>query len=364
MGEGKFVYRPDYAVPPGETLLEVLESFGMTQAELAIRTGRPSKTINEIVKGKAEIMAETALQFERVLSVPASVWLGLERNYQERLARIKEQKELAQGKEWFDTLPAKRMVEYGWVEDRPDLGGKVREALAFFGVASPKAWSDIWLRPQAAFRESKAFRSEPGAVAAWLRRGELAARGIQCEPHSSKHFRSTLGRVRGLSRLGPAQFKPLLIEACASAGVAVAFIRELPGARLSGATRWLTPDKALIQLSLRYRSDDQLWFTFFHESAHILLHSKQIRLEEENGQTDEEAVANRFAADTLIPAREYKSFTSVRRKYSRADVVAFAERLGIAPGIVVGRLQHDGLVPWGQMNGLKRHLKWAEADRT
>jgi addiction module HigA family antidote len=62
----------DYAVIPGETLLEHLEAKGMSQAELAARTGRPLKTINEIIKGKAAITTDTALQLERVLGIPAS----------------------------------------------------------------------------------------------------------------------------------------------------------------------------------------------------------------------------------------------------------------------------------------------------
>ncbi len=81
-------FRPDYVVPPGETLLEALEERGMTQAELAERTGRPKKTINGIVQGKVAITPETALQFERVLSIPAGFWSNLQRQYEETVARL------------------------------------------------------------------------------------------------------------------------------------------------------------------------------------------------------------------------------------------------------------------------------------
>ena len=64
-------FSPDYAVIPGETVLEVLNSLGISQSELAERSGRPKKTINEIINGKAAITPETALQFERVLGVPS-----------------------------------------------------------------------------------------------------------------------------------------------------------------------------------------------------------------------------------------------------------------------------------------------------
>jgi len=83
-------FTPDYAVPPGETLLETLEAISMSQAELAERMDRPKKTINEIIKGKAAITPETALQFERVLGISSGFWNNLERNYQETLARIKK----------------------------------------------------------------------------------------------------------------------------------------------------------------------------------------------------------------------------------------------------------------------------------
>lgn len=85
----KSAFQPNYAVPPGETLGETLDTLGMTQAEIAERTGLPKKIINEIILGKAAITAETALQFERVLEIPASFWINLESNYQNARCNIK-----------------------------------------------------------------------------------------------------------------------------------------------------------------------------------------------------------------------------------------------------------------------------------
>lgn len=87
-------YMPDWISPPGETLQELLEEKGITQAELAQRMGKPKKTINEIVKGKAEITQDTSLQLERVLGVPSSFWNNRERAYRESLARKKEEERL------------------------------------------------------------------------------------------------------------------------------------------------------------------------------------------------------------------------------------------------------------------------------
>jgi len=77
---------PDIAVSPGEYLAEEIEARGMSQKELARRMGRPSNAINEIVRGKKAITAETALQLEEVMpEIPARFWLNLEADY--RLTR-------------------------------------------------------------------------------------------------------------------------------------------------------------------------------------------------------------------------------------------------------------------------------------
>src|ERR1700739_1199440 len=160
-----FKYNPDYGVPPGETLLDTIHALGMSQVDLASRTGRPLKTINEIVKGRTAITPETALQFERVLGVPASFWNSLERDYQEHLAAKEERSRLRSYRNWLSEIPIKELIKRGWVKDSKHQADLVARALNFFGVSSPQAWEQIWTSPQAAFHRSKAFTSSPGAVA-------------------------------------------------------------------------------------------------------------------------------------------------------------------------------------------------------
>jgi hypothetical protein len=124
----------------------------------------------------------------------------------------------------------------------------------------------------------------------------------------------------------------------------------------------LTDQKALIQLSLRYKSDDQLFFSLFHEAAHVLLHPKRAEFVEGVGQdTPAEREADRFAADHLIPPEEYERLLANPPSVER--ITACAERIGVAPGIVVGRLHHDGHVRFHEGNGLKRRLRWLTAGR-
>lgn len=354
-------YAPDAVSPPGETLADTLEALGMTQAELAERTGRTKKLINEIVQGKATITPQTALQFERALGVPARFWNRREQHYREYLARTEERLRLEPHVDWVSEFPIRTMCQLSWIRCWTDPVDQVRELLSFFGAASPELVRGPWLSPGTAeFRQSPAFEANPWAVAAWLRKGHLEAQQLSCAPYNAARFRATLKQIRALT-LQPAKiFQPEVVRLCAECGVAVVFVPELPKIRASGATRWLTKDKAMIQLSLRYKSDDHLWFTFFHEAGHILLHGRRDVFVETGNRTakdEKEKQANQFAADMLIPRQAWRKFSG-RARYSKNEISAFAQKIGIAPGIVVGRLQHEGDLDFKYCNDLKRRLMW------
>ena len=352
-------YDPDYVSPPGETIRDLLDERGMNQAELAVRMGRPKKTISEIINGKAAITTETALQLELVLGAPARFWNSREQHYREFLARREQEKSLAAQQDWVHKFPLKALADMGYVPKVREPQELVWNTLRFLGVSSPDQWSEVFSQQQVAFRPATAFEADDFALSAWLRAGEIRAQELRPGRYDRASFIERLNGSKALTGLTMETLVPRLQTVCAEAGVAVVFVPELPKSRVSGATRWLNPDLALIQLSARHKTNDHLWFTFFHEVAHILLHGKRaIYLESGDGEEEDEREADKWAADFLIPRDEYERF-ALRRPFSREAVVAFADHLGIAPGIVVGRLQHDGLLPFRQLNGLKVRLRWS-----
>ena len=358
--------KQNYAIPPGETLRETLETIAMTQAELADRTGRPKKTINEIITGKAAITAETSLQLERVLGVPASFWNNLERNYQETLARLKEEKEFEKEREWIKGFPISALTKWEWIPREDSSAKTLRSILNFFGVAGAEEWKAFWENPKAAYRNSKAYQTNHYAVAAWLRKGEIEASKIETSSYNPRSLKGKLKKIRSLTTEPPEIFEPEMKKLCAEGGVAITFVPELPGTHVYGATRWLKATKAIIQMSLRGKSDDHLWFTFFHEAGHIIRHGKgEMFIEssdvdyKEVGAKQKEGEADQFSQDLLIPPDEYRAFLN-NRQFGPGVIRTFAQKLGIAPGIVVGRLQHDKVIPFSQGNSLKKRFKFAD----
>lgn len=316
-----------------------------------------------LVNGKAAITPDTAIQLERTLGISTTFWNSIEAAYREHLARERAQEELEANAPWADVFPINDLVRHKLLERGSTKGDTLAGLLQYFAVSSPSAWETHWLAPAVSLRASPAFASSPHAVAAWLRWGEIVAADIDTAPFDPQRLREVLREVRGLTRREPfSQVINRVQELCATAGVALVLTPELGKTRLSGAARWLSSEKAIMQLSLRHKSDDHFWFSFFHEAGHLLGRKRADFVDaayDERAQVDDaEQAADRFARDALIPPKEYAEFVAAGTFASDA-VRDFAKQQGIAPGIVVGRLQRERLIDRSHLNDLKKSIRWA-----
>ncbi|MCL2266889.1 MAG: HigA family addiction module antitoxin [Treponema sp.] len=359
-------YTPDYIVTPGEVLEDYLEYTGLSQASLAERTGLSKKTINEIIKAKSAITAETALKFERTLGRPAHFWSNLERQYQEDKTRLADKIRLEEDLHWLEIFPFKEMVKYGWIESHKEKIKQLASLLQYFAVASPAQWETIWNRElQTAFRKKDNTQKDIALVSAWLRKGEIESQKIQCSKYDKQKFQNSLIEIRKLTLedKNPGVFARKLEALCASAGVAIVFIPALPKLGIYGATRWFN-DKYIIQLSLYGKSNDQMWFTIFHEACHIINHSRnELYIEEKGLENEKEKEADIFASNFLIPPNELSNFLAYKTTITLTSIKRFASSIGIAPGIVAGRLQHDKKLPMSFGNDLKVRYEWTEKEK-
>ena len=312
-------------------------------------------------------MPTTALALEKVLRRPAHFWLNLQRQFDEAEARNRELSRSGLWTEWAQKFPLKDMkrLKFSLPSGRSDVDA----LLTFLGVSSPESWNAVWNAANVAYRQTRRFVQSAEAVSAWVRETELVAEQIDTAPFDEQRLRSSIGELRHLTREKAEAIMDPVQSICAGFGVAVVLVPELPHCGISGSARWLSDKKALIGLTLRYKTDDQLWFTFFHELAHILLHRKKRAFIVDNAADDlsdriidpemqgYEAEANQFAADTLIPPAALTQFLRARDTTNDA-IHGFAETLGVGPGIVVGRLQFEGMLKGFQGNALKQKLSW------
>ena len=351
----------DLPIPPGEILEEELEAQGMTQKELAARLSRPAQVINEIIRGKKAITPETAIGLGKVLGIDAQFWMNLESNYRITLARKREEDLIAANVEWLDEYPIRDMLKRGWIEAGRDRPSRLKALMDFLGVAvaEPQAFQKA-----VGFRITEAAqqRVSLGALAVWLRKGELDARGVDTADYNDHTFTEALFGIRNMTSQNPSEFIPAIRDLCAGAGVVFCMVQELPKSGANGTTRWLTDRKALIQMSIRNKWADIFWFTFFHEACHLLKHRTQRRividgLADDPDIAEIESEANCFARDFLIPPQDWNDFRTAGC-FTLGSVEEFARSVGIAPFIVVGRLQKEDLINYNQLTTLKLRYEW------
>ncbi|WP_433432282.1 HigA family addiction module antitoxin [Nonomuraea sp. CA-141351] len=359
-------YAPESVDPPGETLKETLENLGITQADLARRIGLSTKHVNQIIQGAAILSPETAILLERATRVPASIWNNLEARWRTQQLREQESKALEESLPWLDNFPLGELEDRGVLPDKKKNVANLRRMLEFFGVANPKVAEELWGTYRVAFRRSTAKAPNEYATLVWLRLCVLAARDIECRPYTRDALLELLPLLRSLTVRQPSTWINELPGLCAQAGVAIVFQRSMPHTHLSGATRWLTPDKVMIALSDRYKKDDRFWFSLFHEIAHVLLHGKRLTFLDGDPATNplqsaEEDEANRFAVDILIPqqyAADYEKLKANPKPFTKIE--AFAAHVGLAEGIVVGRLQHDGALKYNEGHRFLKPVAFAK----
>lgn len=356
-------FTPDWISPPGDTIADLVEERDWTQAQLADRLGYTTKHVSHLINGKAPITEETAIKLERVLGSTAEFWLNREAQYRAQLAKIEEEDRLQTWVPWLEELPVQELMKQGVITQQQLVAtnkpGVVKDLLQFFGVASPEDWQEVYVGMECSFRRTREAQSDVGAIAAWIRQGEIEAERLDCPKYSKPKFEKAVRAIRMLTVLAPEEFGPEMQKLCWESGVVFVMVPSIPRAHVSGMARWLNLHKALIQLSLYGKQNDRFWFTFFHEAAHILLHDKKdIFLDEWDGgaavKSEQEEEADRWSREFLIPPQFNAELPRLK---SKDAVVEFSKRVGVHPGIVVGRLQHDGLIEPTWMNGLKVSLR-------
>jgi HTH-type transcriptional regulator/antitoxin HigA len=357
-------FTPMWAVPPGRTISDLAKSKGIALTSLAQLVDMTEDAFDNLLSGSYALNACVAARLEAVFGASANFWLRREEQYRNQLAQLTEgvSPENEEYKFWLKCLPVKEMQGLGWVESTRDKTETLHRVLDFFDVPNLDAWHRTYIdmRAATAFRTTDAYLENAPATAAWLRQGERQAERIECNSWNPKLFEAQLAKIRSLTQIAsPSEFLPKLEKLCAEAGVAVVVVKAPKGCRASGATFFTNPGKAVLLLSFRYLSDDQFWFSFFHEAAHLILHwdADLLILEtSDSPKSIREEEANRFASEQLIPRELQKRMPEAAK--TLRGIMRLARDAGIPYGIVVGQMQFRGLVRRERYNSLKARYNW------
>jgi HTH-type transcriptional regulator/antitoxin HigA len=355
-------FTPDWFSKPGDSLRALMLRQNLSALEVASHLIGGMTTLRGLLDGSNAVDKEHATALAGAVGGTMSFWLKRQEQYESALERAVDRATAVEADDWL-LLPVPGEKPRGRLtsEKRRD---EVRRRLRFFNVGTMTAWQARYgkICTNTLFRASAAFDSDDGALLMWLRDGELSSDLVSTKPWNAGNLQDRLDTIRKLSKLKrPEAFLPKLKELCAEAGVAIVAKKAPSGCRASGASRLVAPDKAMILLSFRGRSDDTFWFTVFHEIGHLILHGAKTFVDSDISKNDvdqSEREANEFASDLIVPAARKEEFQELpAEKY---EVTRFSVSVGVSPGLTVGQMQHRDMIKPDQLNYLKRRWQWDE----
>ena len=335
------------AIPPGETIKEQLSFRGMSQKEFAIRMCLTEKHVTNLLKGRVQLTSNVAMRLESVLGVPAIFWENLESLYREALIKVEEENQMEADAEIAKNLPYSDMVKYDWISSSKNPYEKVYNLRKFFEVSRLQLIDDPAINHIAGRRFASGEKNDY-ALLAWAQKAKLEARNCETKEINISGLKKAIPDIRSMSTLPPEVFCPKLIKLFNDNGIALIFLPHIKSSALHGAS-FYDGKKIVVGLTIRRKYADIFWFSLFHEIAHIIYG----HIGQSNGTSDnDEKEADSFARETLIPSEELRFL--VNNSALNIDTLnKFAGRIGVDVGILVGRLQHDGIIKYSQFNDLK-----------
>lgn len=349
----------EFITNTGRIIKEYLTYRGISQKDLSSRIGISEKHISNMLNGKSRLTEEMALKLEYIMpDVKASYWLNYEQKYREYLARNKQESSILQ----LDLPSIAKRFHFSEVFKGLDwsIEKQAYEMLKLLGISDYSCFESAYKDLETAFMEDG---GEKEAIAIWIR---LCEEQIDIQNKDISNIVFEKEKVEEKINL----FKEFVLidgidgitvnckKLCNRLGINLVLYPTITNCKVRGALK-THQGKPVILLSGRFGTMDHVWFAFFHELGHLLKHydTKYFEISFEGDNSKEEAEANSFARDTLIDSTEYDKFVMEYKGLMREEnIVSFARKQNTLPGIVVGRLQHDGVIKHNEFSSLRKRV--------
>jgi HTH-type transcriptional regulator/antitoxin HigA len=327
----------------------------MSQKEFAQRMDMTEKHISRLINGKVELTHETALRLESVLGIPATFWNNMEALYREQEARALDELTFEHDEDIASKIPYSECVKLNWLQPTRSKKEKVHNLRKFFEVANLGVIEKMRTFG-IAYRTAGASSKSDYAKAIWAQRARMEARTIQTDPISISLLKESLPQIRAMTTLDPEIFCVKLEALLARCGIALVFLPHISGSFIHGAT-FVDGTRIVLGLTVRGKYADKFWFGLFHELGHIICgHITRSSRADDDNETD----ADSFAQNALIPREQYDIFVK-RKDFTKPEILYFSSLVGIAPGIVVGRLQKEKHIDYTWFHELKTKYEYSKS---
>ena len=343
-------YNDKIAFHPGYYLKELVDESGLTQEDFAKRLGTTPKNLSILIRGEQSLSIDIATKLSRMYGTTIAYWLNLQQAYDEKLAEIQSEEELKLEREVF------KLIDYNYFRTHfglPDLPRRVDEQIKcvreFLSVSSLTVLEEENLAVNFRSYSEKLSRSNTVNANVMVQIGINQTVKTDIPKYNKKKFEKAVSFALTQTK-NHSGFFPVIKEAFGEAGVVLVALPNLKNSGINGATKRVD-GKIMLLVNDRRHYADTFWFTLFHEIGHILNGDLGVSFHDEA-----EDEADHYAQMKLIPQERYEEFIQQHQYFNETIICQFAEEINRDPGIVLGRLLRDKLVPETNMR-LKNKLR-------
>lgn len=354
----------DLLIHPGETIADLLEERGMSQKELAKRSGVSEPFLSDVIRGKKDISKSLAKGLEYALGIPGSFWLNLQANYDAELLTLQEE-ETVIDEERRILKSLRDVVKYlsgiSVISSSEDEQ-IILQLRKYLRVSNLTVLRD--LVPAGAFRMSESVSVNPDVLGAWL-----CLCDVNADPDSvSGVFDKTktdhlIHEIKAVMCSSKSDTRKALKSVFARYGIDFSVVHNFRGAPVHGYIERKANGTYQMAVTIRGAYADIFWFSVFHELGHIVngdLNRQGYFIDSGTGETKErENAADHFASEALLNPDDYETFVC-KESYTLQSIKTFAESQNVPVFIVIGRLQKEEKIPWNRFAGQKPRYRWAE----
>lgn len=351
-------YKDIVAFHPGYYIADIIEDMEISQAEFAMRMGTTAKTLSQLINGRANISNDLAKKLSVMLGTSIEVWQNLQNTYDQKMIEIQQAKDIDEQIELAKEIDYKYFVDVVSLPTARSIKDKVTNLCKFFKVADLR----IMLQPDflVNFKSSSVCNSKRNIInsRAWIQTAMNISKSIETKSYNAEKLKGYLPELRSMTVKKPEEFLPRMNDIFAECGIVFVLLPHLKNSGVNGAVKWATEDRVVLAMNNRGLDADKFWFSLFHEIKHILQQKiKTVFIsssaeEMMNINNDLEIEADKFAMNYLISPADYRRLAP-SRYISDDEIVEFAKTIGIHPGIVAGRLQHEGIIAYNRCTKLK-----------
>ena len=353
----------DLIIHPGETIADVLEDRGITQAELSSRTGVSSAYVSNVIAGKKGISANFAMGLEYALGVPKSFWLNLQANYESELLEMNEEQTITD-EERSAREDLKDIVKYlrqrGMMpirEKKDDSILSLRKVLQISNIANLKE-----MIPAGAFRIAANTTVNPNVLGAWIRLCQLIGDDkTVLSKFDKKYTNDLIKEIKNIMCQKDVSIQGSLRDVMVKYGIDFSVVRNFRGAPVQGYISQKSDGIYQMVLTIRGAFADIFWFSLFHEIGHIVNGDigKNFKFLDDGSDYEKERAADLFASNMLLSPESYKMFVQ-KRDFSIEAISKYAKSQNVMPYIVIGRLQKEKYLDYRMYSNYKLRYKWGD----